>query len=68
MAAGLEPPKQLLCHGHWTVDKHKMSKSKGNVISPFAVANDVTYDGLRYFLMRQGVVDTNSSKTNLTLR
>nr|XP_034193653.1 methionine--tRNA ligase, mitochondrial-like isoform X2 [Osmia lignaria] len=65
MAAGLEPPKQLLCHGHWTVDKYKMSKSKGNVISPFAVANDVTYDGLRYFLMRQGVVDTNSNYNSL---
>ncbi|XP_012153502.2 methionyl-tRNA synthetase, mitochondrial isoform X2 [Megachile rotundata] len=61
MAAGLEPPKLLLCHGHWTVNKYKMSKSKGNVVSPFTVANDLTREGLRYYILKQGVIDTNSS-------
>ena len=34
MAAGLELPKRILCHGHWLMDNKKMSKSLGNVIDP----------------------------------
>lgn len=62
MAAGLEPPKKLICHGHWAVKDKKMSKSKGNVISPFIAMDDFTQDGLRYFLLRQAVLDTDASK------
>lgn len=64
IAAGLEPPKKLLCHGHWTVDDLKMSKSKGNVISPSEAMVDFTTDGLRYFLLRQAVLDADASKAN----
>ncbi|XP_046595543.1 methionine--tRNA ligase, mitochondrial [Neodiprion lecontei] len=65
MAAGLEPPRSILCHSHWTVDSQKMSKSKGNVISPFDAADFLTADGLRYFLLREAVPysDANYSKT-----
>ena len=28
MAAGLEPPRKILCHSHWLTDNEKMSKSK----------------------------------------
>ncbi|XP_011504402.1 PREDICTED: methionine--tRNA ligase, mitochondrial-like [Ceratosolen solmsi marchali] len=52
IAAGLEPPRTLLCHSHWTIDHMKMSKSIGNVISPFVAAKDFTPEGLRYFLLR----------------
>ncbi|XP_014212192.1 methionine--tRNA ligase, mitochondrial isoform X1 [Copidosoma floridanum] len=55
MAVGLEPPKTLLCHSHWTVDNEKMSKSKGNVVSPFDAAKQFSADGLRYFLLRDSV-------------
>ncbi|KAF7399510.1 hypothetical protein HZH68_008102 [Vespula germanica] len=55
IAAGLEPPQTLLCHGHWTVDDRKMSKSKGNVISPFEAATNFTEEGLRYFILREAV-------------
>lgn len=63
IAAGLEPPKTLLCHAHWTVDHQKMSKSKGNVISPFKAANDYSEDGLRYFILREAVPQNDASKT-----
>ncbi|KAL5004792.1 hypothetical protein ScPMuIL_018248 [Solemya velum] len=55
MAAGLDPPKQILCHSHWTVDSRKMSKSRGNVVDPVDRMNQFSADGLRFFLLREGV-------------
>lgn len=55
MAAGLEPPHRILCHSHWTVDHTKMSKSKGNVVDPFAKIRTSSSDAVRYFLLREGV-------------
>lgn len=68
MAAGLEPPKKLICHGHWAVKDKKMSKSKGNVISPFIAMNDFTQDGLRYFLLRQAILDTDANYNKSKVR
>nr|CAI5858281.1 unnamed protein product [Callosobruchus analis] len=67
MAAGLELPRTILCHSHWTVDGEKMSKSKGNVVCPFDRAQTYTTDGLRYFLLREGVAhsDGNYSDTKV---
>lgn len=65
IAAGLEPPKTLLCHSHWTVDDEKMSKSRGNVVSPFDAAQQFTTEGLRYFLLRDSVPHNDSSKNNM---
>ncbi len=39
MAAGLEPPKRVFAHGWWTNEGQKISKSLGNVIDPFDLAN-----------------------------
>ncbi|KAF7998327.1 hypothetical protein HCN44_009725 [Aphidius gifuensis] len=55
IASGLEPPKTLLCHSHWTVNDEKMSKSKGNVVVPDDAAVKFTNEGLRYFLLREAV-------------
>nr|SVE75746.1 EOG090X05VD [Daphnia hispanica] len=55
LAAGLEPPKSLLVHGHWLVDDQKMSKTTGNVVSPQSCIDLVKATGLRYFLMHEGV-------------
>ncbi|XP_053129374.1 methionine--tRNA ligase, mitochondrial isoform X2 [Hemicordylus capensis] len=55
MAAGLEPPEQILVHSHWTVQGQKMSKSRGNVVGPAACFQRYSVDGFRYFLLRQGV-------------
>ena len=47
MAAGLDLPKKILCHSHWTVNDEKMSKSKGNVINPNELANNLaTHEGM----------------------
>ncbi|MFH4983072.1 hypothetical protein AB6A40_009781 [Gnathostoma spinigerum] len=54
MAAGLSLPKTVFVHSHWLVDGVKMSKSLGNVIDPNEVVEQLTVDGLRYFLLRQG--------------
>ncbi|KAG8763948.1 methionyl-tRNA synthetase [Ceratobasidium sp. 423] len=35
LALDIPPPKTLLTHGHWTKDRQKMSKSRGNVANPF---------------------------------
>ena len=55
MAASLSPPRQVLAHAHWTMDKAKMSKSRGNVVDPVATMN-AAYgaDGVRWYLMRVG--------------
>lgn len=60
IAAGLEPPKTLYCHSHWTVNSEKMSKSKGNVIRPLDAAEKFTIEGLRYFLLRESVPQNDS--------
>lgn len=62
IAAGLEPPKKLMCHSHWTVDNKKMSKSLGNVVDPFDMSEKYGTDGLRYFLLREGTPHSDASK------
>ncbi|XP_007889106.1 methionine--tRNA ligase, mitochondrial [Callorhinchus milii] len=59
MAAGLHLPKQIYVHSHWTVNGQKMSKSLGNVVDPLERFSAYTADGFRYFLLRQGVPDTD---------
>lgn len=55
MAAGLPLPRVINVHSHWTVQGKKMSKSLGNVVDPFDTSQRYTVDGMRYFLLRQGV-------------
>ncbi|XP_017775809.1 PREDICTED: methionine--tRNA ligase, mitochondrial [Nicrophorus vespilloides] len=67
MAANMDPPRSILCHSHWTVEGEKMSKSKHNVVCPFERSELYTTDGLRYFLLREGVAhsDGNYSDTKV---
>ncbi len=53
MAAGLEPPRQLLVHGWWTIEGQKMSKSVGNFITAEALCEALPNDYIRYFLLRE---------------
>ena len=52
MSAGLPPSKQIYIHGFLTVNGDKISKSVGNVISPYEVVEKYGTDALRYFYLR----------------
>ncbi|XP_069749308.1 methionine--tRNA ligase, mitochondrial [Narcine bancroftii] len=59
IAAGMQLPKHIYVHSHWTVNGQKMSKSLGNVVDPMERISVYTADGFRYFLLRQGVPDSD---------
>jgi methionyl-tRNA synthetase len=42
---------QLLVHGWWNLGGTKMSKSAGNIVDPFVLADKYGADALRYYLM-----------------
>jgi len=53
MSAGIEVPRHIACHG-WILNRgEKMSKSIGNVVDPFALADAYGVDQLRYFFLRE---------------
>ena len=45
-----EQMPQLLVHGWWNLGGAKMSKSAGNIIDPFALADKYGAEALRYYL------------------
>ncbi|MFH0763041.1 MAG: methionine--tRNA ligase [Candidatus Omnitrophota bacterium] len=51
-ALEIQPPKAVFAHGWWMVGENKMSKSRGNVISPLEMAEKFGIDAYRYFLLR----------------
>src|SRR5579859_1704087 len=53
MSAGIEVPRRVFSHGFLFNRGEKMSKSVGNVIDPFALADAYGVDQLRYFLLRE---------------
>jgi methionyl-tRNA synthetase len=57
LAAKLPLPKQLICHGHWTRDGTKMSKSLGNTVDPMEVVEQFGVDAVRYFLLKNSKLD-----------
>ncbi|QEC47481.1 methionine--tRNA ligase [Baekduia soli] len=52
MAADLPLPQHVFVHGYLLMDGHKMSKSLGNVLDPFAVIETFGSDALRFYLLR----------------
>ena len=53
MSAGIAVPKRIFSHGFLFNRGEKMSKSVGNVIDPFALADAYGVDQLRYFFLRE---------------
>ena len=53
MAADLPLPKRIFAHGWWTIEGEKMSKSVGNVISPYDLIEKYGVDASRYFMLRE---------------
>ena len=52
MSLGLPLPKKVFGHGWLLLDGGKMSKSKGNVVDPYLLAEKFGVDALRFFLLR----------------
>lgn len=50
LSAGIELPKRTHTHSFYTIDKQKMSKSLGNVISPKQLIDTFGVDGSRYLI------------------
>jgi methionyl-tRNA synthetase len=53
MSAGIAVPRRIFSHGFLFNRGEKMSKSVGNVVDPFAMADAYGVDQLRYFLLRE---------------
>jgi methionyl-tRNA synthetase len=53
LAAGWRLPTTIFCHGWWTVNGEKMSKTRGNVVDPLALSADIGVDAFRYFVLRE---------------
>jgi methionyl-tRNA synthetase len=53
MAAGLPLPKQLVVHGYILAGDAKMSKSLGNTLDPYKLAEWYGTEQIRYYLARQ---------------
>ena len=64
MAAGLKPPSHIVCHSHWLQDDQKMSKSRGNVVDVMEYCQRFSVDGLRYYLLRDGVLHNDGNFTD----
>ena len=52
MSLNLPLPKKVYGHGWLLLDGGKMSKSKGNVVDPYILAERFGVDALRFFLLR----------------
>ena len=52
MSLDLPLPKKVYGHGWLVMDGGKMSKSKGNVVDPYMLAELFGVDALRFFLLR----------------
>jgi methionyl-tRNA synthetase len=53
MSAGIAVPKRVYAHGFLFNRGEKMSKSVGNVVDPFNLADQYGVDQMRYFFLRE---------------
>lgn len=64
MALDLPLPRRVLVHGHWTINREKMSKSTGNVVNPFFAIDRFGVDTMRFYLARVGSLTEDSNYDN----
>ncbi len=72
MSAGYDLPTGECIHGYLLMGGEKMSKTRGNVLDPFAVMDAYGIDPLRFYLMREvtfgqdGVISLEGFQTRYT--
>ena len=64
MALDLPLPKHLAVHGWITFNGQKMSKSLGNVVDPFVLGERYGADAIRYHILREMPLGSDSSFSN----
>lgn len=64
MALDLPMPKHLAVHGWITFNGQKMSKSLGNVVDPLVLGERYGADAIRYYLLREMALGSDSSFSN----
>lgn len=64
MSVGAPLPKKVFGHGWLLLGGGKMSKSKGNVVDPYILAERFGVDALRYFLMREFPLGSDGNFSN----
>ena len=64
MALDLPLPKKVYGHGWLLFGGDKMSKSKGNVVDPFVLADRYGIDAVRYYLLREIPFGSDGTYTN----
>ena len=67
MALDLPLPKKVYGHGWLLLDGGKMSKSKGNVVDPYVLAQRFGVDALRFFLLRTFPFGSDGNFSNESL-
>ena len=60
LAAGLPLPGQVFVHGHIEYGGQRLSKSAGNMIDPFASAEEWGVDGIRYLVLRAAPLERDA--------
>ena len=64
MSMDMPLPKHVFGHGWLVMDGGKMSKSKGNVVDPYVLAEKFGVDALRFFLLRTFPFGTDGNFSN----
>ena len=67
MSLDLPLPKKVYGHGWLLLDGGKMSKSKGNVVDPYVLAERFGVDALRFFLLRSFPFGSDGNFSNEAL-
>ena len=64
MSMGAPLPKKVYGHGWLNFNGEKMSKSRGNVVDPYILAEKFGVDSLRFFLLRTFPFGSDGNFTN----